>query len=266
MIESLKKALFGENTGSLQKSSEPSKYSTLEDSLGYKFANETLLTHSLRHKSSVRAEEDPNGLTSNERLEFLGDAVIDCLVTAELFNRYQNLPEGKLSKMKSLLVSRKILGIIAGRINLDSFIIKGKSERKNREKRGASSIESNAFEALIGAIYLDSNIDSVKKVLTKLLFPNIDHFVNDSENRNYKSRILELAQSDGLGIPQYPLIAEEGPDHMKKFKVSVEILGVELGIGVGKNKKEAQQEAARIAVKKYGSMKKEILSKLAEKE
>ena len=266
MIETLKKAFFGENNGSLLNSSEPSVFSKLEDDIGYKFTKQSLLEHALRHKSSVRAEEDPNGLTSNERLEFLGDAVIDCLVTAELYNRYQNLPEGKLSKMKSLLVSRKILGIIAGRINLDSFIIKGKSEKKNREKRGSSSIESNAFEALIGAVYLDSNIDSVNKVLSKLLYPNIDHFVNDSENRNYKSRILEMAQSDGLGIPQYPLISEEGPDHMKKFKVSVEIIGIELGVGIGKNKKEAQQEAARIAVKKYNEIKPQLIAKKSEKQ
>ncbi len=227
-----------------------SKYASLETDLGYTFKDYTLLERALTHKSSIQAEKDPKGLLSNERLEFLGDAVVDCLVTEELYHRYGEHSEGQLSKMKSLLVSRKILGIIANRINLDSYIIKGRSEKKNRSKR-SSSIESNAFESILGAVYLDSGLEVVRQILKRLFYPNIEHFVNDVENRNYKSRILEMAQSDGLGIPQYPHVGEEGPDHMKKFTVAIEVAGVRLGVGTGKNKKEAQQEAARIAVKKY---------------
>jgi len=176
------------------------------------------------------------------------------LVTAELYNRYPELPEGQLAKMKSLLVSRKILGVVANRIELGNYITRGRSEKKNQRK-GNSTIESNAFEAILGAIYLDGGIDAVNSILKKILYPNIDFFINDVDNRNYKSRILEMSQKDGHGIPQYPMISEEGPDHDKKFTISIEIAGVKLGVGTGKNKKEAEQDAARIAVQKYGSTK-----------
>ncbi len=248
------KALFGSDNSVDQNKADSvksSKFTELESNIGYVFKDESLLVHALTHKSSVKPEKDPNGLTSNERLEFLGDAVIDCLVTAELYNLFKNYPEGKLAKMKSLLVSRKILGIIANRIELSKFIIRGRSERKNRRK-GGNSIESNAFEALIGAVYLESGIDAVSVILSKTLFPSIDFFLNDVENRNYKSRILEMSQKDGHGIPRYPLISEEGPDHDKRFTISIEVAGIQLGVGTGKNKKEAEQDAARIAVRKYG--------------
>lgn len=254
MVISKIKALFGSEEQASQEIvadvKSDSKYAKLESNIGYTFKNEELLKHALTHKSSVKPEKDPKGLTSNERLEFLGDAVIDCLVTAELFHRYKDFPEGKLSKMKSLLVSRKILGVIANRIELSSFIIRGRSEKKNKRK-GGNSIESNAFEALVGAVYLESGIDAVSDILKKILFPSIEFFLNDTENRNYKSRILEMSQKDGHGIPRYPLVSEEGPDHDKRFTIAIEIAGQRLGVGTGKNKKEAEQDAARIAVKKY---------------
>ncbi len=248
MIDKLKSLLGMSEEGEVVKSS--GSYAELETKLGYSFKNETLLVRALTHKSSIRPEDDPKGLNSNERLEFLGDAVVDCLVTEELYRRYETYAEGQLSKMKSLLVSRKILGVVAGRVELDSFIIKGRSEKKNERGKG-SSVASNAFEAILGAVYLDSGLEAVRAILAKILFPSIEQFVNDVENRNYKSRILEMAQADGLGIPRYPTISEEGPEHIKKFTVAIEVSGVQLGVGVGKNKKEAQQEAARIAVGKY---------------
>lgn len=226
------------------------KFTPLETALGYAFKDQKNLVHALTHKSSVKPEQDPNGLTSNERLEFLGDSVINCLVTAELFRRYTDYSEGRLAKMKSLLVSRKILGIVANRIELSRYIVRGRSEKKNK-REGGNSIESNAIESVLGAIYLESGIDAVDSVLKKILFPSIDFFLNDVENRNYKSRILEMSQKDGHGIPRYPMISEEGPDHDKRFTISVEIAGVRLGVGTGKNKKEAEQDAARIAVQKF---------------
>ncbi len=252
MISKIKALFAGDGTEEQAASEQPksSTYAELEANIGYVFKNESLLAHALTHKSSVKPEKDPKGLTSNERLEFLGDAVIDCLVTAELYTRYPDSPEGKLSKMKSLLVSRKILGVIADRIDLSKFIIRGRSEKKNRRK-GSNTIESNAFEALIGAVYKEAGIDAVSKILQKTLYPSIEFFLNDVENRNYKSRILEMSQKDGRGIPRYPLISEEGPDHDKKFTIAIEVASLQLGIGTGKNKKEAEQDAARIAVKKY---------------
>ncbi len=227
-----------------------SKFAPLETALGYTFTDQKLLIHALTHKSSVKPEQDPNGLTSNERLEFLGDSVINFLVTAELYRRFEDHSEGRLAKMKSLLVSRKILGVVANRIELSKYIVRGRSEKKNK-REGGNSIESNAIESVLGAIYLENGVDAVESVLKKILFPSIDYFLNDVENRNYKSRILEMAQKDGHGIPRYPMISEEGPDHDKRFTISIEIAGVRLGVGTGKNKKEAEQDAARIAVQKY---------------
>lgn len=252
MISKIKALFNGEGTEEQcsEEVAKSSKFAELEANIGYVFKDESLLVHALTHKSSVKPEKDPNGLTSNERLEFLGDAVIDCLVTAELYTRYPKSAEGKLSKMKSLLVSRKILGVIADRIELSKFIVRGRSEKKNRRK-GSNTIESNAFEALLGAIYQEAGIDEVSKVLQKTLYPSIEFFLNDVENRNFKSRILEMSQKDGHGIPRYPMISEEGPDHDKKFTIAIEIANIQLGVGTGKNKKEAEQDAARIAVKKY---------------
>lgn len=231
-------------------SQRSSEYATLETSIGYHFKNQPLLKLALTHKSSIKSENDPLGLQSNERLEFLGDAVLDFLVTEELFLRYTDQAEGNLSKMKSLIVSRKILGIIADRIKLESYVIKGRSEKKNSKSR-KSSIGSNAFEALLGAVYLDSDSDTVRLLLARLLYPSIELFLKDADNGNYKSRILELSQGKGLGIPQYPLLKEVGPDHLKQFTVAVEVNGVQMGVGTGKNKKEAQQEAARAGVKAF---------------
>lgn len=254
MVISKLKKFFTQEQPAEQKSSAvvsaDNKYAPLENSLGYTFKDQAVLVHALTHKSAVKPETDPNGLTSNERLEFLGDSVINCLVTAELFRRYPKHSEGRLAKMKSLLVSRKILGVVANRIDLAKFIICGKSERKNKRDAG-TSIESNAIEAVLGAVYLEAGVDAVDAILKKILFPSIDYFLDDVENRNYKSRILEMAQKDGRGIPRYPMISEEGPDHDKKFTIAIEVAGVRLGVGTGKNKKEAEQDAARLAVQKY---------------
>ncbi|MGM0462666.1 MAG: ribonuclease III [Fibrobacterota bacterium] len=226
------------------------KFRELEDNLGYTFSDISLLEKALRHKSSIKTDDDPQGIDSNERLEFLGDAVVNCLVTEELYRRFPRKSEGQLSKYKSLLVSRKILGKIADRISLGTFIQTGKSEKRDRRGR-INSIASNAFEAVIGAAYLDGGIDAVRDVFRNILFPSIDHFIHDVEHRNYKSRILELAQADKLGTPTYVTISEKGPQHRKKFTVAVEVQGVRLGEGLGKSKKEAQQEAARIAIPRY---------------
>ncbi|MGM0443635.1 MAG: ribonuclease III [Fibrobacterota bacterium] len=247
MIDKIK-SLFGVENIPEEHSSQA--FSGLEKRLGYTFKDKDLLRQALTHKSSIRSEEDPRGLKSNERLEFLGDAVVDCLVTEEIYKRYREKPEGQLSKIKSLLVSRKILGIIAARINLTDSIITGKSEKKNKGGK-VNSIASNAFEAVLGAAYLDSGLETVRTILEFLLFPSIEHFINDVENRNYKSRILEMAQGDKLGSPRYITLSEKGPEHQKSFTVAVEIANQRLGEGIGKTKKEAQQEAARLAITRY---------------
>ena len=221
----------------------------LQTRIYYYFKDQAFLEHALVHKSFVN-QNDRKGLSSNERLEFLGDAVLNCLVTDHIYHRYTTYSEGQLSKIKSLLVSRKIIGKVARMINLGAYINMGQSEKRSIGQN-RTSIISNAFEALLGAVYLDGGIESARELLERFLFNRIEEFINDKCNMNYKSKILEMSQADGFGIPCYPLLSEEGPDHAKKFVVGIDIAGVRLAEGSGTNKKNAQQDAAQKSLKIY---------------
>ena len=231
-----------------KKTSDPS-LAGLQQFLYYRFRDEGLLKQALTHKSCT-SPDDREGITSNERMEFLGDAVLNCLVTEHLYRLYPHTSEGHLSKVKSLIVSRKILGEIALSIHLGQYLLFGKSEMKSGEVHRLS-ILSNAFEAVLGAVYLDGGLKASRSFLKRFLFCRIDSFVNDSDNFNYKSKILELSQHDGFGFPHYSVISASGPDHAKEYRVRIKIAGVTLGEGLGPNKKIAQQNAAREAIEKY---------------
>lgn len=235
-----------------------SSFEKLQEKLGYRFRSIGILRQSLTHKSAV-APDDTKGLFSNERLEFLGDAVLNCLITEYLYLSYPDKSEGQLSKIKSLVVSRKILGEIAVGFNLGQYLIFGLSEEKSGGRTRASTL-SNAFEAVLGAVYLDGGLEAAKGMLNLLVFNRIPEFLMDERNVNYKSKILEIAQRDGFGIPRYVTVGSSGPDHAKEFKVRIEIAGISFGEGVGPNKKIAQQYAAQIATNNYS--KEEMLSRL----
>jgi ribonuclease-3 len=224
--------------------------------LGYRYKSIGLLKQALTHKSSI-APDDTKGLLSNERLEFLGDAVLNCLVTEHLYLAHPDKSEGQLSKIKSLVVSRKILGEVAVTFDLGRYLIFGVSEEKSGGRNRLSTL-SNAFEAVLGSIYLDGGLEPSKEMLAKFLFGRIPEFLKDERNINYKSKILELSQRDGFGIPQYVTIAATGPDHAKEFKIRIDIAGVPMGEGIGSNKKIAQQNAAQVATLNYN--KEEILA------
>lgn len=228
----------------------------LQNVLGYSFRDTELLKLALTHKSSI-APDDTKGLMSNERLEFLGDSVLNVLVTEHLYLSHPDRTEGQLSKIKSLIVSRKILGEIAISFDLGKYLIFGVSEEKSGG-RNRHSILSNAFEAVLGAIYLDGGLVSSKAMLEKFLFGRIHEFITDERNVNYKSKILEISQRDGFGIPRYVTVSATGPDHAKEFKIRIDIAGVPMGEGTGSNKKVAQQNAAQIATMNYN--KEEILA------
>jgi len=221
----------------------------IQDLLGYRFRDAGLISMALTHKSSINPDKT-SWLESNERLEFLGDAVLDCLVTEHLYRSHPGKSEGLLSKIKSLIVSRKILGEIALNMNLGKYLILGASERKagGRER---NSVLANAFEAVLGAMYLDGGLEVARAFLERYLYCRIDEFVNDDDNVNYKSRILEIAQQDGFGIPRYDTIETSGPDHARHFRVKIMVGGVELGQGEGSSKKIAQQQAALAATSVY---------------
>jgi len=224
-------------------------FKQLEDIIGYCFTDESLLRLALTHKSAI-APDDTMGILSNERLEFLGDAVLNCLVTEYLYLTHPDKSEGQLSKVKSLVVSRKILGEIAITFDLGKYLIFGVSEEKSGG-RSRHSILSNGFEALLGSVYLDGGLENAKRMLEKFLFGRILEFVSDERNVNYKSKILEMSQRDGFGMPRYVTVSATGPDHAKEFKIRIEIAGVSMGEGSGMNKKIAQQNAAQIAAMNY---------------
>jgi len=225
----------------------------IQKALGYHFKDHGHLTLALTHRSFTSPTHDAK-ITDNERLEFLGDAVLNTCVTDYLYHRFPSTREGRLSKMKSLIVSRKILGEVAESIDLGRFLFLGQSEEDSggRNKR---SILSNAFEAVLGAVYLDGGMDEARKMLNRLLMPRVDGFLNEKSNINYKSRILERAQGDGFGAPHYRILSATGPDHAKTFKVRIEIAGVAMGEGEGSNKKTAEQRAAECAVRAYSTEK-----------
>lgn len=230
----------------------PSPISDFQNRLGYQFSDPSILLLALTHKSCAAAD-DRKGIGSNERLEFLGDAVLNCLVTEHLYETHPREAEGHLSKIKSLIVSRKIIGEVGFAVGLDKVIKLSASEKRSARSGANPTIVSNAFEAVIGAVYLDANRNMcpVRKIFDSHLFPCIERFVADDGNVNYKSRILELSQRDGFGIPEYLTLSESGPDHAKHFVVAIEVAGIRLGEGSGSSKKLAQQDAASAAVSQY---------------
>ena len=229
----------------------PVQVELLQLRLGYHFKDLSLLIHALMHKSAITPEHDPMGLSSNERLELLGDSILDFLVIEELFTRRPQLTEGQITSIKSLVVSRKIIGEVAAKIDLHTALILGKCYENQRHLRTTQTdVASNAFEALIAAIYLDGGMESVRSILRDLLFPFIEQLVMEKENINYKSIILEYLQGKGLAPAKYTILNESGPDHKKEFRVGIEIDGKILGEAIGSNKKDAEQRAAKIAASK----------------
>jgi ribonuclease-3 len=222
---------------------------SIQKIIGYRFRSKLFLRQALTHKSSIPSE-DSKGFLSNERLEFLGDAVLNCCITEHLYQLYPDRHEGELSKIKSLIVSRKILGEIGKTLDLGTYIVFGVSEEKTGG-RERMSIISNAFEAVLGALFLDGGYKAAGEFLRRFLFGRINEIVEDERNVNYKSVILEMSQRDGFGMPRYVTLSATGPDHAKEFRVRVEISGVTLGEGVGPNKKLAQQNAAQSALMHY---------------
>jgi ribonuclease III len=229
----------------------PQQFAALETRLGYRFRDRGLLEHALTHKS--KAHEDPSGgVIDNESLEFLGDAVLGLVVVDALFHQYPTYSEGQKSKIKAAVVSTQSLARHAEQIRLGDHLILGRGEEKTGG-RFKQALLADAYEALIAAIYLDGGLDAAAGFLRRELKEAIDAGSAQTFARDYKSSLQERLQALGRGLPDYRIAGEAGPDHRKLFSIEVVVRGEVLGAATGKAKKEAEQEAARLALEKLGN-------------
>lgn len=214
-------------------------------SLDLSFNDPLLLTRALTHRSYLN--ENPESLEDNERLEFLGDAVLDFLVGAWLYNRFPEMPEGNLTRLRSALVRTENLAHFAFEINLGEVMLlgHGESEGGGRER---PALLCATFEALIGAIYIDKGIDAVKEFIHPMLESATQKILSGNRDKDPKSMLQEWAQSQGLGTPYYKTVSSFGPDHAKSFEVEVHIGSAVHGTGVGHSKQSAAKIAAEQAL------------------
>ncbi len=225
--------------------------SKLQKRLGVKFKNDALLKQALVHRSYLNEHPDFN-IGHNERLEFLGDAVLEIVVTEFLYLNFTKTPEGDLTNWRASLVNAKMLYEIATELGVEECLYLSKGETKDKNKKSRQFILANAVEAIIGAMYLDQGIENVKKFILKNIVSKLDDILKNQSYLDPKSRFQEKAQ-DAKGVtPHYQIIDEEGPDHAKVFTVGL-YLGDELvTTGEGSSKQEAQVDAAAKGIKKMG--------------
>jgi len=218
----------------------------LEKLLEYKFRNPLLLAEALTHPSLAYESRRPH--FDNQRLEFLGDAVLQLVLTEELFRMFPEFPEGKLTKLRARLVSRRSLAKFAADLDLGSFVMLGKGEEASGGRKRDSTL-ADAFEALIGAVYMDGGPVEAREVLLRITEEAIRELAESPEERNPKGELQECLQAISAEAPQYKVVAESGPDHRKVFKSEVRWRRMPLGTGRGKSKKEAEARAASDALR-----------------
>lgn len=221
---------------------ENADYLEVETKLGHKFNSKELLEEALRHSSFVN-EQPKSDLRDNERLEFLGDAVINLIVGHILMDRHPHLKEGDLSRTRANLVNESQLAVIARSLDLGGFIRLGKGEIQT-DGREKNSILAGAFEALVAAVYLDGGFKTAFRIIENSFVPFLELVHSVTDSYDYKSQLQEWVQEKQGEIPKYKVIREEGPDHDKTFWISVNAFDLETE-GRGKNKKTAEQDAAR---------------------
>ena len=221
------------------------KLEQIYKSINYIFRDENLLKEALTHSSL--AFEKIDALPDNQRLEFLGDAVLQLVLTNDLFMRFPQFSEGLLTKLRSRLVSTKALEEYAIFINLGNHILLGKGEEKSGG-RSRTGILADAFEALIGAIYLDSDFDTAKDFILFCCNDKMSRVVSDPIEKNPKGELQEILQSRSQEAPNYRVISQSGPDHDRSFTTEVFWKNLVLGEGSGKSKKEAESNAAVSAI------------------
>ncbi len=220
----------------------------LQKALRYEFGDSNLLNKSLTHKSF--ANETIAALKDNERFEFLGDSVLDLIVSDHLVRNFPDFSEGKLSKVRAAVVNETCLAGLARNLELGRYLLLGKGEELSGG-RDKSSLLANAYEALVGALYLDGGLEEVGRVFLNKLEAEILRRVDSKGFQDFKSELQEYTQTHLNCIPSYKVVAEHGPDHEKVFEVEVTIQSRPRGRGEGRNKKEAEQAAARESLNKF---------------
>lgn len=226
-------------------------FSRFEEEIGVTFKNQTLLTQAFVHRSYLNEHPD-FGIEQNERLEFLGDAVLELIVTEFLYNNYPN-PEGDLTNWRASLVNANMLAQVAAELNMEEYLFLSRGEAKDKASKARQYILANAFEALVGAIYLDQGYDPVSNFIHRFVLPRLPHILEEQLYLDAKSRFQEVAQEVAGVTPSYKVLEEVGPDHARQFKIGV-FLGEEfVASGEGTSKQEAQMDAAKHAleVKKW---------------
>jgi len=228
------------------------EFSKLEKLINYKFANPDFLKQAVVHRSYLNEHPD-FPLPHNERLEFLGDAVLEIIVTEYLYLNYPETPEGELTNWRASLVNSKMLALVASEIKLENYLYLSKGESKDKDSKARQYIIANAVEALIGGIYLDQGIESATQFVHRYMISKLENILENQLYLDPKSKFQELAQEKMKTTPHYRVLSEIGPDHEKTFEVGL-FLGDDLvSKGVGTSKQEAQVDAATkgIKVKKW---------------
>jgi ribonuclease-3 len=225
-------------------------YNKIEEKIGVKFNDQNLLIQAFTHRSFLNENKD-KGLKHNERLEFLGDAVLELVVTAFLYEKYPEKPEGELTAVRAALVNTVSLAQASEKLGVNDYLLMSKGEAKD-VGRARQYILANAFEACLGAIYLDQGYEVAAEFVANQLFPKTDEIVLKRLWQDAKSRFQELAQEHDSFTPVYKTISQEGPDHDRIFTVGVFLPSEQVAEGNGRSKQEAEQKAAEAAIKAKG--------------
>jgi ribonuclease-3 len=221
----------------------------LEKNIGVSFKNKDLLTEALTHRSYLN-EYPKWPLPHNERLEYLGDAVLELVVSDALFKKFPTQPEGRLTVLRAALVNYQILARVAEQIGLQNFILMSRGEKKDTGK-AREVILANAMEALIGAIYLDQGIEPSRKFISAFVITNLDEVLKTKSYKDAKSELQEIVQERFKLTPTYKLITEDGPAHRRVFTMGVYFGDKAIATGDGASKQDAEIDAAKNALKKY---------------
>ncbi len=231
-------------------SDEKYKLKEFEKKLGYKFKKRIHLKRALMHKSFANENRYPH-TDHNERYEFLGDAVLELAISSILIDKFADQPEGELSKFRAAVVNEAQLAELAREVGLGDYLYLGKGEDQTGG-RNKPSLLSDAFEAVLGAIFIDRGYKKAYEVVRRHFAKMLEETGGVGFVKDYKTRLQEVSQGRFKAIPRYKLVGEEGPDHNKTFEVNIVINGEIYGVGTGSSKKSAEQQAAKQALERLG--------------